>query len=149
MDLTSEFFLRGGRPKYPRRTPPSEPDAMKWLEKTVACERRALERARRRFVFKPNEKRLHAVRTAGRRFRSLLEDVATLTHSERLRRRVKRAAAATDAARDATIIRRLLESSVDPAEVDIARPLLEQLRRQESLATRGARSKLRRMRFVA
>ena len=122
---------------------------MKWLAKTIARERRALERARRRFVCKPNEKRLHDVRTAGRRFRSLLEDVATLTHCERLRRRVKRGAAATDAARDATIILRLLESSVDPGEAEIARPLLEQLREQETLATQGARRRLRRMRFVA
>lgn len=121
---------------------------MKWLPKTISRERRALERARRRFVEKPNEKRLHDVRTTGRRFRSLLEDVATLEPSERLRRRVKRAATATDAARDATIIRRLLESSLDPAESEFATPLLEELRRQEKLATRQACRKLRRMRFT-
>jgi ribosomal protein S21 len=52
---------------------------MKWLKGTVEKERRALEAARRRFVSKPTEKRLHSVRTAGRRFRSLLEDVAELS----------------------------------------------------------------------
>ncbi len=120
---------------------------MKWLTKTIRSERRALERARRRFVRKPNENRLHDVRTTGRRFRSLLEDVAAITRSERLRRRVKRAAAATDAARDATIILRLLESSVDAGEVETAQPLLERLREQERLATRRACKELRRMRF--
>jgi hypothetical protein len=121
---------------------------MKWLAKTIGSERRALERARRRFVANPSEKRLHEVRTTGRRFRSLLEDVAGLAPSERLRRRVKRAAAATDAARDATIILRLLQASVAAAEAEIARPLFEQLRRQETLATKRARKELQRMRFV-
>ena len=121
---------------------------MKWLPKTIKRERRALERARRRFVQKPSDKRLHDVRTTGRRFRSLLEDVATLTSSQRLRRSVKRAAAATDAARDATIILQLLESSLDPNEATLAAPLLEELRKQEKLATREACRKLRRMRFA-
>lgn len=120
---------------------------MKWLTKAIASERRALERARRRFVHKPNEKRLHHVRTAGRRFRSLLEDAASIAHSKRLQKRVKRAAAATDAARDATIILRLLESSLEPSETEFATPLLEQLRARERLATTRACAALRRMRF--
>jgi hypothetical protein len=121
---------------------------VKWLDKTILSERRALERARRRFVDKPTEKRLHEVRTTGRRFRSLLEDVASIAKAERLRRRVKRAAAATDAARDATIILRLLESSVDAGEAAHAQSLLEQLREQERQATRQACKELRRMRFA-
>lgn len=121
---------------------------MKWLAKTIARERRALERARRRFVTKPNEKRLHDVRTTGRRFRSLLEDVASIAESKRLRRRVKSAAAATDAARDATIILRLLETSVHADETAPAAPLLERLREQERMATRAACKALRRMRFA-
>lgn len=121
---------------------------MKWLEKTIVRERRALERARRRFVSKPNEKRLHDVRTTGRRFRSLLEDVASIAKSKRLRRRVKRAAAATDAARDATIILELLETSVNANESALAAPLLERLRDQERTATRDACKALRRMRFA-
>jgi CHAD domain len=120
---------------------------MKWLTKTIESERCALERARQRFVKKPSEKRLHGVRTTGRRFRSLLEDVAEVAHSKRLRRRVKRAAAATDAARDATIILRLLENTLDPSEAALAAPLLEALQKQERLATQRARNKLRRMRF--
>jgi CHAD domain-containing protein len=121
---------------------------VKWLETAIARERRALERARKRFVTKPSEKRLHEVRTSGRRFRSLLEDVASIAKSERLRRRVKRAAAATDAARDATIILRLLETSVDESERTTAQPLLERLREQEQRATREACKALRRMRFA-
>ncbi|HZY97368.1 MAG TPA: hypothetical protein VFE35_09715 [Candidatus Cybelea sp.] len=121
---------------------------MKWLRKTIQNERRALERARRSFIGKPTEKRLHEVRTTGRRFRSLLEDVADFEPSLRLLRRVKRAAAATDAARDATIIRRLLEATVDADEVEVAQQVLEQLRTQERLATDLARKRLRRMRFL-
>jgi hypothetical protein len=122
--------------------------AVKWLAKTIRSERRALERARCHFIRKPSEKNLHDVRTTGRRFRSLLEDVCELAALERLRRRVKRAPAATDAARDATIILRLLESSIDAGEAKIARPLLERLREQELLATRQARKELRHMHFA-
>jgi CHAD domain len=121
---------------------------MKWLTKTIQSERHALERARRRFIRKPDEARLHDVRTTGRRFRSLLEDVAELASSARLRRRVKRAAAATDAARDATIIRRLLEASVAASEAEIARPLLDQLRRHEERATERACKELKRIHFA-
>jgi hypothetical protein len=61
---------------------------------------------------------------------------------------VKRAAAATDAARDATIILRLLETSVDENERGTAQPLLERLREQEQRATHEACKALRRMRFA-
>jgi hypothetical protein len=143
------MMLREGRQKYPRRSALHErPVSMKWLAKTISSERRALERARRRFVAKPSEKRLHGVRTTGRRFRSLLEDVATIAPSEGLRRRVKRAAASTDAARDATIVLQLLEGSVAPSELEAARPLLEALRERERVAMRRARRRLKRMQFA-
>ena len=119
-----------------------------WLQKTIRHERRSLERARRRFVDEPNEKHLHDVRTHGRRFRSLLEDLTDLDPRPRLLRRVKRAAAATDTARDAAIIRQLLESSTDPGEVDLARPLVDQLLENEKLATRLARRRLQRVSFL-
>lgn len=121
---------------------------MKWLTKTLRREQRELERARRRFIRKPDETHLHDVRTAGRRFRSLLEDVATLVASKRLRRRVKRAAAATDAARDTAMLVRLLEASACDAEATLAHPFLERLRAQERRATRDARRGLRRMHFA-
>lgn len=121
---------------------------MKWLSKTIAQERRALEKARRRFVDEPTEKHLHVVRTTGRRFRSLLEDIAEVASHPRLLRRVKRAASATDAARDAAIIRRLLETRADPLELEIARPLIHELEEQERLATRLARKQLRAASFL-
>jgi CHAD domain len=120
---------------------------LKWLAKTIRGERRALERARRRFVRKPSEKRLHGVRTTGRRLRSLLEDVSDLAPHRELLRQVKRAAAATDAARDATIILRLLESNVTSSERELAQPLLDRLREKERAATRDACRRLRRARF--
>ena len=148
-DLTSNRILREGRYKYFRRTlARNERPAVKWLKRTVAKERRALEAARRRFVSKPTENRLHAVRTAGRRFRSLLEDVAELAPSAKLLRRVKRAAEQTDAARDATILLRLLESSVDHGERPVAQPLLAELSAREKEATRLAHKRLRRTRFT-
>ena len=121
--------------------------ALKWLAKTIRSERRALERARRRFVREPSEKRLHDVRTTGRRLRSLLEDVGDLAPHRELLRQVKRAAAATDAARDATIILRLLESNVTSSERELAQPILDRLREEERAATRDACRRLRRARF--
>ncbi len=122
-------------------------DAVKWLAQTLRREQHNLERTRRRFVIKPTEKRLHELRTTGRRLRSLLEDAADLIPSRRLLRRVKRASAATDAARDASIILRLLQSSAAEGESELARSLLEELRRRERLAMQRARSYLRRVRF--
>ncbi len=87
------------------------------------------------------------MRTSGRRFRSLLEDAADLRSERALLRRVKRAALATDAARDAAIALALLESSVDAREREIALPLLETLRRRRRDATAAARRYLRRARF--
>jgi CHAD domain-containing protein len=121
---------------------------MKWLKKTIGREWHALERARRRFRRKPTEERLHAVRTNGRRFRSLLEDVADLAPAPKLLRRVKRGAAATDAARDATILLRLLENSVDEAERQIAAPLLAELRARAPAASEFAHRRLQRTRFT-
>jgi hypothetical protein len=120
---------------------------MKWLKRTIKAERRKLERARRRFVRKPTEGRLHDVRTTGRRFRSLLEDVRSRHPRPKLLRRVKRAAGATDAARDATVILALLESSVDDQERVLVKPLLDELTKQERKATKRARRRLKRQSF--
>ena len=120
---------------------------MKWLAKTIRSERRALERARRRFVREPSEKLLHDVRTTGRRLRSLLEDIAGIAPRRDLLKRVKRAAAATDAARDATIVLRLLESNVTSSERELAQPLLDRLHEEERAAMRDASRRLRRARF--
>ncbi len=114
---------------------------------TARRELRAFEHARRRFVEAPNEDRLHDVRTTGRRLRSLLEDGAGLAAPPHLLRRVKRASEATDAARDAAVARRLLETVVDESERASARTVLEVLERRRRTATRAARRYLRRARF--
>jgi CHAD domain-containing protein len=121
--------------------------AVKWLAKTIRAEQRGLERARRRFVRKPTEEGLHDVRTTGRRLRSLLEDASDLMPLPRLTRRVKRAATATDAARDATVLLQLLESRLDESERETARPLLDELAQRERRATQNARKHLRRACF--
>ncbi|HEX4013903.1 MAG TPA: CHAD domain-containing protein [Candidatus Cybelea sp.] len=120
---------------------------MKWLRKAIRRERDALERARREFVRKPTEKRLHDVRTSGRRFRSLLEDVADLAAAPKLLARVKRATAATDAARDASIALRLLDASVPEDERQSAAWLFTEVRQRQAEATQRAHRRLRCARF--
>ena len=120
---------------------------MKWIRKRIVKERRALERARRRFVEKPNDERLHAMRTKGRRFRSLLEDVAGVAPARKLLKRVKRAAAITDSARNAGVLLALLERSIEPGERDEAAALLALLREPQEDALRCARRRLRRASF--
>jgi CHAD domain-containing protein len=121
--------------------------AKRWISRTIRKERRALERARRRFVRKPTEECLHDVRTRGRRLRSLLEDVASIKPLRKLRKRVKRAAEITDTARNATVLRALLDASRDPNESASTQALLVQLHEEERTATRRARKQLRRLRI--
>lgn len=120
---------------------------MKWLDRTIEAERRRLERARKRFVHKPCEERLHDVRTTGRRLRSLLEDVRECDPQPKLLRSVKRAGEFTDAARDAAVIAALLESSVGDGERAIVEPLLQELRERERTATQEACRRLKRVSF--
>lgn len=108
---------------------------------------RSLERSRRRFLKAPSEDRLHAVRTSGRRLRSLLEDTADLQNERSLLRSLKRASKATDAARDAAIALQLLEATLDESDRDLAEPLFTALRRRRRQATDAARRHLRRNRF--
>jgi CHAD domain-containing protein len=119
---------------------------MTWAGDEIARETKVLTRARRRFLREPNSKHLHDVRTAGRRLRSLLEDVATLAPMKRLARFVKRAARSTDTARDAEVSSALLERSLDPAEREAAQPLQSALQKRARTATKSARKRLRRMR---
>ena len=122
---------------------------MNWLRKEIKAERRTLERARRRFVRNPTDDRLHHVRTSSRRLRSLLDDTAALACAPRLLRAVKRTAKSTDAARDAAVIRALLERTVSAEELYHAKALLADLRVQERHAIRKAREKLRRVSYPA
>lgn len=121
---------------------------MKWLVKTIDAECRRLERARRRFIDDPNEECLHELRTKGRRLRSFLEAVRELERRPKLLRRLKRAAALTDAARDAAILLTLLENSLDETERVNAAPLLEQLRERQRIATSETRRLLRKVQFT-
>src|SRR5579862_5883235 len=118
---------------------------MKWISKTVRSERKRLARAARRFLEQPTQEHLHDVRTTGRRLRSLLEDVSDLVCEPKLQRRVKRAAAITDAARDAAVIFALLNSSCDENVRANAARLLEELAKKERQATRDACRRLRRL----
>ncbi|MBV8333476.1 MAG: CHAD domain-containing protein [Candidatus Eremiobacteraeota bacterium] len=120
---------------------------MKWLARTIDAERRRLERARRRFLKNPEEECLHDVRTTGRRLRSFLEDVRDLAGQKKLLRQVKRAAAFTDAARDAAVLLALLERTLDESEHVEARALLDQLRERKQRATTTACKRLRRTKF--
>jgi hypothetical protein len=120
---------------------------VKWIRKRIAKERRALEGARRRFVEKPSDKRLHAVRTKGRRFRSLLEDVECVAPARKLLKRVKRAAEITDSARNAGVLLALLERSIEPGERAEAAALLASLRDRQEDALHCARRRLRRASF--
>jgi hypothetical protein len=120
---------------------------VKWIRKRVAKERRTFERARRLFVEKPNDKRLHAVRTKGRRFRSLLEDVECVAPAHKLLKRIKRAAEITDSARNATVLLALLERSIEPGERAEATELLASLRERQEEALRRAHRRLRRTSF--
>lgn len=121
---------------------------MKWVVETIDAERRRLERARRRFIEEPDEERLHDLRTGARRLRSFLEAVRALERRPKLLRRLKRAAALTDAARDAGILRALLDNVVDETERHTAEPLLEQLRERERVATSETRRLLRKIDFA-
>jgi len=121
---------------------------MKWVVKSIDAERRRLERARSRFVDDPGEEHLHELRTRGRRLRSFLEDVRDLESHPKLLRQLKRAAALTDAARDAAILRTLLDRTVDESERVTAEPLLDQLRERERAATSQARKLLRKLDFA-
>jgi CHAD domain-containing protein len=120
---------------------------MKWVVKSIDAERRHLERARRCFIDEPNDEHLHDVRTRGRRLRSFLEDVREIEKRPKLLRRVRRAAALTDAARDAAILLALLERTVDESERTTAEPLVEQLRERQRIATSEARRLLRKVEF--
>ncbi|HTX59540.1 MAG TPA: CHAD domain-containing protein [Verrucomicrobiae bacterium] len=130
----------------PARAGPAALPAVAWADAEIARERENFERARRRFVHEPGEERLHDVRTAGRRLRSLLDDVAAIADLPRLRAFVKSSAECTDGARDAAVQRELLARCADEDERAAAEPLLRALRKRERRATVAARKRLRRLR---
>jgi CHAD domain-containing protein len=101
-----------------------------WAGELVQAEVRAFRRARQRFLDHPSEKRLHDVRIAARRLRSLCEDfegVVVLPHARRLHQLI----ALMGKARDAAVLRETLRGALNIREQDAAHPLLRDLRKQE------------------
>ncbi|HEV7180221.1 MAG TPA: CHAD domain-containing protein [Candidatus Baltobacteraceae bacterium] len=118
-------------------------DPYAWAAELSKQEEAAFAEARRRFGKGPNAERLHVLRTAARRLRSLYEDLGTLLASPdqaRLRRFGKRAGAA----RDAHVLRLILKSTLEPSERDLVAPLLHMLRVRERKAVRRVRRTLER-----
>ncbi len=97
------------------------------LEKTELA---AFGRARRRFLRRPSPKRLHALRAASRKLRSLYDDLRDVLHCKQ-RRRLHRLIALTGEPRDAGVLRKLLVDTVDPREAAAARILARTLRKRE------------------
>jgi CHAD domain-containing protein len=121
---------------------------MSWISRTIASERKALDRVRRAFVREPTQEGLHRVRTGARRLRSFLEDVSQRHRQKRLLRRAKRTAELTDTARDAAVQRALLERLLDENEREAAEALLTSLCERETRATASARRKLKTVRYT-
>ena len=69
---------------------------------------------------------------------------ACVAPARKLLKRVKRAAAITDSARNAGVLLALLERSIEPGERDEAAALLASLREPQEDALRCARRRLRR-----
>ena len=120
---------------------------MSWISRTIASERKALDRVRRAFVREPTQEGLHRVRTGARRLRSFLEDVSERHRQKQLLRRAKRTAELTDIARDAAVQRALLERLLDESEREAAEALLASLCEREMRATASARRKLKGVRY--
>jgi CHAD domain-containing protein len=118
-----------------------------WAHSLVKADVQAFEQARRRFVRRPTAERLHHVRTAARRLRSLLEDFAEIETVKRLKA-LKRIVEVTGEARDARVLRDALRATLDERERMGARPLLQHLRSQERTVTRVVRAKLRRFKLT-
>ncbi|HVA28413.1 MAG TPA: CHAD domain-containing protein [Candidatus Baltobacteraceae bacterium] len=97
------------------------------LEKTELA---AFERARLRFLRRPTAKRLHALRAASRKLRSLYDDLRDVLHCK-ARRRLSALIAITGEPRDAGVLRTLLADTSDAREAPAARILSRALRKRE------------------
>lgn len=121
-----------------------DPSVRAWAAELLGRDVDAFKRARKRFLKRPTGKRLHAVRTAARRMRSLFEDLSsaigvTDLHDLRL------AIHASGAARDAGVLRRILRCELDRDERAFARDFLKALRKRKRTCTKKTRKRLRRV----
>lgn len=101
-----------------------------WALALEKAELAAFGRARRRFLRRPSPKRLHVLRTAARRLRSLYEDLRGVLRCKR-RRRLRRLIALTGEPRDANVMRKLLMANSDVREAAGARHVARALRKRE------------------
>jgi CHAD domain-containing protein len=101
-----------------------------WASTLVRADVRAFRRARKRFLSKPSKKRLHEVRTAARRLRSVCEDVRDVVHFRHYKQ-LKRLIALMGEARDATVLRKTFCAALDARERQAAEPFLNDLRSRE------------------
>lgn len=107
-----------------------------WAAALAEREVKAFTLARRSFCRKASGRRLHVVRSAGRRLCSLYEDFGDLLPPfsyRRLRRLVRQAGEA----RDAAVLYRVLTAAVDDGEREIVEPLLHELRERRRTGARA------------
>lgn len=98
-----------------------------WAKSLLDQEYNAFEDARQRFTRKPSPGRLHKVRTAARRLRSLLDDIATIVDTTAIRASIKPLIKSTGKARDATVIAQILRDSADAGERQTLKCILREL----------------------
>jgi CHAD domain-containing protein len=118
-----------------------------WTLGLVRNDARAFERARERYLRRPTGKRLHELRTAARRLRSLHDDLRESFpgfHIVHLRSLV----ALTGEARDAQVQSETLRAALDPRERSAARVLLRELREREREAKKHIAGVLERVRIA-
>lgn len=108
----------------------SDESVRAWALALAQREGGLFEAARSNYCRKATPKRLHELRTAGRRLRCLYGDlrgVLPRIHERRLHRLVER----SGEARDATVLRAILKSALDESERAIIAPALKNLRDRE------------------
>lgn len=121
-----------------------DPNVKAWAEELLGRDLTAFKEARKRFLRRPTGKRLHDVRTAARRMRSLFEDLSSTIGVTDLKD-LKRAINASGAARDADVLHGVLCCELDADERAFARDFLKDLRKRERRCTRKTHARLQRV----
>lgn len=121
---------------------------IEWAKTLGAAETRAFMEARRRFLKRPSTKRLHDVRTAARRLRSLFEDFRNVLDARR-QGRLHRLIVVAGEARDAAVLRKTLRGALEPRERRDGRAMLRELRARERACFSRVRRILAGLRYTA
>ena len=119
---------------------------IEWAKTLGSAEVRAFMKARRRFLKRPSAKRLHELRTAARRLRSLFKDFRDVLRPQRSKR-LRRLIEATGEARDAAALRKTLREALDTRERGEARITIAGLRARERACFSHVRRLLARLRY--